>query len=259
MGVTKSGSIVVSFMTREGNATNLNFARSTDEGASWTNKVVDQVGGNFIVPCVSAFSDRVWVSYLDFNAGALLKARWSDDDGETWAKADVKTLTNLPVVQPPSCMARGSSVHVAFPYVKNLQSQEQPGDEYHVVKFDGTGSPTEVTASDAAGKFAYLGLMVPEEIPGAMSMLYYTGKKNPDPAGSLRMTRSTDDGATWSESIQVSKSVIFTTNRAGGEWLGDYLGAAQLGNEVLVAYGDNSKVSFGQNLTHISFVKVSRP
>lgn len=261
MGVTKSGAVVISYMTSDssGQNANLNMAKSTDEGASWTVNVVHRTAGNFIVPCVSANSDRVWVAYIDFARGSRVFARWSDDDGDTWPVNNTKALTEIPVVQPASCMAHGENVFVAFPYIKNLQSQEQPGEEYHVVSYNGTGSPTEVNASGGTTKATHLGLMVPEDIPGAMTLLYYGGKSNPDPNGFVYMTRSTDDGATWSESVPISGQLTFTTNRAGPEWLGDYMGGAQLGNELLVAYGDNSQKTQNLNVTHIAFVKVSRP
>jgi hypothetical protein len=258
LGVTKSGTVVLSYMTGNGANTSLKMARSSDQGATWSKTTVQKVQGNFIVPCVSYASDRVWVAYLDFAAGALLKTRWSDDDGVTWPAANTKSMTNLPVVQPPSCMARGSNVYVAFPYVRSLQSQDQPGEEYHVVKFDGKSPVTEVRADDNATKASHLGLLVPEDLPNALSIVYYGGQRNPDPKGMVRINRSVDDGMTWGTSVAISPALKFTTDRTNFDWLGDYLGASQIGNEVLVAYGDNSKLTQGQNVTHISFVKVSR-
>jgi hypothetical protein len=259
LGVTKAGTVVLSYMSGNDASTTLKMARSSDQGATWSKATVQKVEGNFIVPCVGYGSERVWAAYLDFAAGAILNVRWSDDDGVTWPAANVKILTNLPVVQPPSCMARGSNVYVAFPYVSNLQSQEQPGDEYHVVTFDGKGPVTEVRADDRATKASYLGLLVPEDLPNALSIVYYGGQRNPDPKGAVRINRSVDDGMTWGTSVAVSPPLKFTTDRTSFDWLGDYLGASQIGNEVLVAYGDNSKLIQGQNVTHISFVKVSRP
>jgi hypothetical protein len=259
MGVTKSGAVLISYMTRAGGGQAINVSKSTDGGASWTNAVLPSAQGNFVVPCASADSDRVWAVYNNFANSALLTVRWSDDDGDTWPAANRKEITSVPVVQPASCMARGSDVFVAYPYVRNLQSQEQPGEEYHVVRFDGTDSPTEVVATDKASSASHLGLLVPEDLPGTLTLLYYGGKGNPDPNGALRMTRSTDNGATWSESAAISSTLLFTTKRDGFEWLGDYLGGAQLGNELFVAYGENTQKVQNFNVNHIAFVKVTRP
>jgi hypothetical protein len=262
MGVTKRGAIVVTYMSQSGGTRTLHFAKSTDQGLTWKDHTISQEFGNLIVPCIGPSSERAWALFVDFSDNMSLKVRWSDDDGDTWPDGNVTKMTNLPVSRPPDCIARANSVIAAFQYSSKQTSTTFAGDEYHVIRYDGKSPPVEVRADDQlGGKLVMLGTLVPEALPKALSLVYYAGDKEDSPNGRVRMTRSLDDGATWGPSIVVSPPMLFTTKRGVVSWLGDYIGASQFGNDILIAYADNSRPTpkLGANVTHIDFVKVARP
>jgi hypothetical protein len=245
IAVTRAGTVVLTYMVdRGGQNSEERMARSTDQGATWQVVRVSSAPGNFIVPCTSKTGDRVWATFIDFRTAQVF-LQWSDDDGQTWPSGNSRRISNNNVVVPPSCAAQGEEVWVAYPFVRNLQSQDQPADEYHVAHFDGK-TLTDTTAYSKT--VSHLGQIIAEDLPGVLSLTLYTGAREGDRNGVLQRVRSKDGGTTWTA---ISKPLTFTTRRDNEQWLGDYVGTATVGGKFYASYGDNSS-----GFTKIAFTKM---
>jgi hypothetical protein len=244
---TKTGAVVVTYMVQTGDSsTEERMARSTDQGATFTVAKVSGGAGNFIVPCASKTGDRLWAAFIDF-ASVTVQLAWSDDDGVSWPPANKRQVSPNQVAVPPSCAAQGEEVWIAYPYVRNLMTQDQPADEYRVARFDGK---TLTEAPAYSKSLSHLGELIMEDLPGVMSLTLYTGTREGDRAGLLQRVRSKDGGKTWTPAA-ISAPLTFTTARDNQLWLGDYVGTATVGGTFYATYGNNAS-----GTTAVAFTKV---
>ena len=246
IAVTGKGTIVVTYASVDmaQSTETIVAARSTD-GSAFTR--VDLATGsghrNLAMPCVAA--DALYVVYLG-EEGLVL--RRSDDDGASFPSTHATTVAkgSQLTFDDPACVAAGDLVWVQWE--------------------ETTGTTTAATvvkvaaSSDRGGVFGEASLasdqplayhaQLAREPGGALDLVYYAGRSDPDPAGSYRRTRSLD-GKAWSPSVAVVEGLTFLTDRQTALWLGDYPGVVATSGALFTAFTENRS---GQS--HVAFARI---
>jgi hypothetical protein len=255
MAVTPKGTILMSIMEDTGPANILHMYRSEDQGVTYTDSEVyrgtQEQQANFIVPCTSPTSTRLYAAHLLVTSTGLAQwLRWSEDDGATWDPGNAIKVTSRTGPQPPSCAAQGDFAWVAYPRMNQITQQDQVADEYRVAIFDGTRI-SDFRADDKSRAASMIGSVYAEQLPGTLSLTYYAGTGPDDAAGELRRVRSRDYGQTWGKAETLVSGIFFTPERGTERWLGDYVAVSMIGNDFYTSYGDN-----GGNSVKVKFLKV---
>jgi hypothetical protein len=238
--VAADGSLVATVAARAGeypsNVDRLIVARSTD-GLQWDRvealppRPMGQLAG---IPhaCASTSSGRIWLLHIDSETPIFARIRWSDEHGVTWPAAnassgfappaEVTTLQGYDL----RCVGEGDEVWVMHGVSGGASSGESipPLDEIHLAYSQDGGKTFEHRAVLKEPGRRYLRPEIVLEPGGALDLIAYTGSDEGDPAGAVRLWRSTDKGATFVEQPVLLEPIRFTGSRAGADWIGDYSG-----------------------------------
>ena len=99
-----------------------------------------------------------------------------------------------------------------------------------------TGTRTErFDARDPAMGFAMHPLIV-RDSAGTTHVMYVAGKRDDDPAGSIRVTRLGGYATTFGPSVAIDGPIKFDPQWGVMPFLGDYFGAAAIGTDLMSAY-----------------------
>ncbi len=248
--VAPDGTVYVTWLDTGNQSKNLaprmRVAVSEDQGQTWKIYPIDSGQGGFrnlIYPCVDDVTGRVYVTY---HPGGGIGLRWSDDKGQTWPGATAVASQSDPqaMFDDPTCAAHNGEVWVAYGIGSDPFSETDNARSDHIrVAYSsdaGQSIAERYFAEDATAGTKFMHAQMVREAGGALDILYYAGSdKNPDPAGSVRLTRSTDKGKTWATSLVVRAPITFLTTRGDQRWLGDYIGLAAHGGKAYGSFADN--------------------
>ncbi len=232
----------------------MRVAVSQDAATSFSVYDIDDGQGfrNLIYPCVDAVTGRVHVVY---HPGGGIGHRASDDQGKTWPTVAAVALPGDPAAMfdDPTCAAHDGTVWVAYGVgTDSFSPSDSPRSNRLRVAISTDGGksfPKHVFAEDPAAGSKFLHPQLVRTAAGELVLLYYSGSdKNPDPAGSLRLARSTDGGNSFGPSTAVKAPITFKTARGDPAWLGDYIGLVARGGKIFATFADNAG---GQS--HIKF------
>jgi hypothetical protein len=215
-----------------------------------------------VFPCAPSAGNRIYATY---HAGGGIGLRWSDDYGASWPdlnKSAVADVNEMPAFDDPTCAADGQDVWVAYGLSPDPFSTGNNAKLSSVrLAHSPDGGKTvdfRVDAGDAQAAPFYMHPFLVRETGGALDLAYYAGASDGDPSGSLRRSRSTDGGKTFSASALVKSPIVFTGDRASVQWLGDYFGLATAGGELFLSYADN-RIGGNTAVVHIGFYRTAVP
>jgi hypothetical protein len=199
---------------------------------------------NLIYPCIDEQTGRLYVVY---HPGGGIGLRFSDDQGKTWPQATAVALPTDPdaMFDDPTCAAHGGKVWIAYGVgTDTFDKTTNPRSNRLRVALstDGGASIAQRTfAEDPATGTKFLHPQLARDTSGTLWLVYYAGSESdPDPAGTLRLSSSTDEGASWSPSTIVKQPITFLSARNNAQWLGDYIGLFALGSRLYISYADNT-------------------
>lgn len=252
--ITKPGTVLVTY---EASGV-LRAARSTNGGTSFTTSTLFTPAdpkndiANFVVPCTSKTSARVWATFLTVEGQAYgQRLMWSDDDGATWPAANTNFYGQDAAAVPASCAAKGNDVFLAYGvWPGTPQSKHAPVDLIRVVHTaDGTTFDRH-QATDATVAKVYLPDLIMDDATSTLHLSYYGGAAEGDTKGRVYRVKSTDSAATWSNAQAISAPLTFTALRSSTDWLGDYIGSGAGASDHVTAYTENSG-----SYAHVAFVR----
>jgi hypothetical protein len=246
--VTEAGTIVVTYASVPAGGTGASIvaSRSTNGGVTWTLSQVatgpDQ--RNLAMPCPGG--GALYVVYLG-DAGVTLKR--SDDDGATFPDAHTTTVAtgSLLTFDDPSCVVALNDVWVAW---EESAPNSVAANVVKVARSADRGATFGVPSRASDQPLAYHAALG-RQANGALDLVYYAGKSDPDASGSFRRTRSLD-GTTWAPSAVVWNDLTFLTDRQGVKWLGDYAAIATQAGLLYTSFTENTR-----GLAHVAFARLS--
>jgi len=232
-------------------------ARSTDGGAHWTRTAITSgVIASWPNVCASRTGGHVAAVFIDAQ-NAATGMRWSDDDGATWPDGNTNMVPlSLNEGEFPSCFAIDQDLWVmqGVSSMRPSRTYEPTLDDIQLTHSGDGGftlDPT-VSAQDPLAGGKYMRAMAVIEADRSISLTYYAGARDDDPAGTVRRSLSTDGGKTFAPSQILYQPITLTTSRAGTDWLGDLLGVADDAHGTFVAFVDN-----GDGKSHIRFTRLT--
>jgi hypothetical protein len=251
-------------------ANGLQFARSTDHGATFTHTTLANPGDgkfrNLAFPCV----DRAGGAYYAVTTSGMARAAqlhvelWrSADSGATWAKPTADVATDA-VFMDPTCAVHGSDVFIVYPSGNspfNTTSSPQAVSVNSVHAHDNAGTITfDATATVATGPSGtfYLNPQLARTAQGTLEVVFYSGV--PNMPGLLEHAHSTD-GTNWTRDM-LEMPGTFTLDRTARTWLGDYIGGYAADGFLYSSYADNAGACSGApalKCVHIAFTRTPSP
>jgi hypothetical protein len=244
--VTEAGTIMVTYasLPSAGTSASILASRSTNGGVTWTHSQVATGPDrrNLAMPCPGG--GAVYVVYLG-DGGVTLKR--SDDDGATFPDAHTTTVaTGLQLTfDDPSCAVALGDVWVAW---EESPPSSVAANVVKVARSADRGATFGVPSRASDHPLAYHAELA-REASGALDLVYYAGKSDPDTTGAYRRTRSVG-GSTWTPSVVVMKDLTFLTDRQGVKWLGDYAGIAPHAGLLYTSFTENKS-----GLAHVAFAR----
>jgi hypothetical protein len=250
---TAAGAVVVSWAYTSPGGDGVAFARS--DGKRWTKGVViERIDLRASHPrvCTSAAGDRVWVAYLDSEAGVRIRS--SDDGGASWSSARVATVST-PSEHPlladvaPVCVADADSVTVAYGVAK--VPDDRMAESIQVAKsYDGGRTFDARRVAESSGRV--LAPQMVREAQGAVDIAYYAAgaADGGEAAGSLRWVRATDDKSAFGPSRLARANFRFPAP-SDAAWPGTTFGLAWQDGTLYAASVDNSSAAPHVALTRI--------
>ncbi|RME20737.1 MAG: exo-alpha-sialidase, partial [Candidatus Zixiibacteriota bacterium] len=195
----------------------MRFARSTDEGQTWTIGSIDDGGGNNVgqYSSIAVAGGAIYVSYWDATAGDLKVAK-STNQGVSWAFGAVDTGNTNVVGQYTAVAATGNTVYVAY-YDATAR------DLKFAKSTDGASSWTTSVVDDGAGND--VGSHAAIAVSGSTVYVSYYDAT----AGSLKLAKSVDSGTSWS---------ISTIDSGMGNNVGQFSSIAVTSDAVYATYYD---------------------
>jgi hypothetical protein len=243
--VAPSGALILTWASL-GSPAAMRFAVSHDGETHFTEHDIANgaPAGNLIFSCVDGVSGRIFVTYY---AGASILLQSTDNDGASWsAPLTVSSSTDdAAMFDDPTCVAHNGKVWISYGIGTEAFSEDVNPRSLHlrlVTSNDaGQSIATRAFVEDSSAGTLFLHPQLVRESSGALDLLYYAGNdQDPDPNGSLRLTRSADGGSSWSASEVVASPISFQDDRGAQIWLGDYMGFVALGTSVYGDYVDNT-------------------
>jgi hypothetical protein len=233
-------------------------ARSTDGGAHWTRTPITSADDGDAWPnlCSSRTSGKVVAVFID-RVQNTTSFRWSDDDGATWPAGNVNAAPiSTHEGEFPSCFTIDNDVWVMQGVSLSPPSQTlEPTLDDIQLTHSGDGGFTldpKVSVQDPAAGPKYMRAAAAIEADRSISLVYYAGAQDNDPAATVRHSRSIDKGKTFSASEILYQPITLTTSRAGTNWLGDLLGITADAQGSYVVFVDN-----GSGQAHIRYVRLA--
>jgi hypothetical protein len=223
----------------------MRIAVSEDGAQSFSIHDIDDGQGfrNLIYPCIDELTGRLYVVY---HPGGGIGLRFSDDKGKSWPQATAVAAPSDPdaMFDDPTCAAHGGKVWIAYGVGSDsFDKTTSPRSDRLRVALSTDGGATiaqRYFAEDPAAGSKFLHPQLARDPAGTLWLLYYAGgEQNPDPAGTLRLASSVDDGASWKPSSIVKQPITFLSARNSGQWLGDYIGLHARGSRIYASYADN--------------------
>lgn len=207
---------------------------------------------NLIFPCLDEVTGRLYVVY---HPGGGIGLRYSDDQGSTWPGVTAVADPADPdaMFDDPTCVAHGGQVWVAYGIgTDTFDKTTSPRSDRLRIAHSTDGGDTIAAryfAEDPAAGTKFMHAQLARDAAGALHIVYYAGgDADPDPNGSVRLSRSTDGGKTWEPSSVVQQPNTFLRARNSVQWLGDYIGLHTRGARVYVTYADNTS-----GFSHVRF------
>jgi hypothetical protein len=228
-------------------------AATSDDGALWKPSTIAPDGTlrNVAFPCTSGA--QAHVVYL-VPGGVEVVSR-SGPSAPWSAPTRVDAPSGGAAFEPPSCVARGDDVWVAYGTGGGSGSAlETPLlDDVWVAHVTGQ-KVIRRRVSEPLGSLRYLLPFLTGDADG-FALTYYATAKDGG-MGTFRAAFSAD-GDAWGGAEAVHGPVLVTSKRGGLDWLGDYAGARLHDGALVAAFADNSSVP-GQTLSHVRVARVER-
>lgn len=236
--VAADGSVCVTYAK---STTEIVLARSSDGGSTFTPHTVTANGVvGFASACTGDDPQRIAVTHVrelgsadagDLRAEIALAA--SNTGGSAWQPeiAVSDPAATGPSEDRPSCVTTGTDIWAAYgvstyPLSNVTTMQLSTGlSVVHSGDFGATIDRRVQVVASTTERYMHPRL-VRDAASGNLYLAYYAGKDPDDGAASVRVSRSTDDGATWDAVVDASPAKLrLRTARSDYQWLGDYLGA----------------------------------
>ncbi len=261
--VTQNGSIVVSYANFD-QATSfaLTAAHSTD-GITWqrsdiTSDPTFSEFSNLSFLCADLAGPRVYSVFGTESAQNVFRIResFSDDGGVSWhAPLEVAGPGTNEIVtfDDPTCVALGNDLSVLYG-VSDMPATGMSESEASVaIKLahvtSGTSVATRTDVQDSTTGALFIHPQITGDATGKLSVAYYAGQFDGDDNGTYRVGPVTWNGHGPTRAYK--DPIFFTSKRGDPQWLGDYTGAVQLGDEVYTTFVVNEPTE-----SHIAFAKV---
>jgi hypothetical protein len=231
----------------------IGVARSVD-GLAWTEDVViERIGlrATFPFTCSAAHGNRLWVTYLDTEAGVRVRA--SDDGGATWSPsrgATVSTHDERLHIAPdmPVCAGDMQDVTVAYGLVHDAASVASSSI---VIAASSDGGRTfDARRSLVAGAIPLLHPQLAREDDGTLDLAFYAGGAAPG-AGALRWVRLEKDRAPLTLGKAARANFRFEPAADKSGWPGESFGWGWEAGNLYAASVDNSESS-----PHVAFTRI---
>ena len=230
-------------------------ARSVD-GQVWTHAAVvptGPVGQLAGIPhaCVSHSGTRLWVLHVDSTSPTWATLRWSDDLGATWPTANASTgfalLEDANGLQSYDlrCAGEGDDVWVQYGVADGVGTTTAipPLARVTVAHSPDGGTTWDRRTQVNPEETLVLRPELVLEPSGALDVVAYTGAAEGDPTGDVHWWRSTDGGVTFEDRGPLHSPILFTGERDGTAWVGDYSGLAVDGVDLFATFVDNTSGS----------------
>jgi hypothetical protein len=257
LAATSNGAVVATWAYGSSLGDGIGIARSTD-GRSWTKgSVLERVGLRASLPylCASGHGDRLWVAYLDSEAGVRVRA--SDDGGINWSPGrgtTVSTTEERPRIanDAPVCVGEAEEVTVAYGLAHDPRSASSLESIVLAKSYDGGRVFDSRRVLDGGG-VAMMHPQIAREYDGAIDLAYYAAGATPE-AGALRWTRAESDHAPLGLGLShVGRpSFRFEPARDKRAWPGDYFGWAWRAGTLYAASSDNAG-----EITRVAFTRIA--
>ena len=232
----------------------LQFARSTDQGATFARSVIAVASGEFFnlaFPCLDrAAPGPLYVVASASQHGVVLFE--SEDGGAHFTRRP--EIASDAVFHDPTCVVRGSDVWVSYDVGSADYTAElaPPARAVRVAHSPDRGQSIDrnVTVSNGPSGTQY-NLSTLAFSGNALELLYYQGHIDFDVT--LERATSTDNGVTWMHETLAHPGVM-TTARGLPCFPGDYIGSTITGGALYIAYSDNNA-----GRVHTAFLRVTSP
>jgi hypothetical protein len=254
------GTIVVTWSFSSSVADGIAVARSAD-GHSWTKGIVIQRIGlqaRFPFACSAAHGDRVWVAYLDAEAGVRVRA--SDDEGSSWSPSrgsTVSTADERPRVASdgPVCTGDADDVTVAYGLVRDPAAARSSGttglDAIVIARSVDGGRTFDSRRTLAAGGAPMMHPALAREPDGTLDLAFYVGGVAPE-SGALRWLRAANDQSPFGASKVVRPNLRLQLAADQRAWPGAYFGWGFRAGSLYAASVDNSGEA-----PHVAFSRIA--
>ncbi len=255
LAATGNGAIVATWAYASSLGDGIGLARSAD-GKAWTKgSVLERVGLRASLPyvCASAHGDRLWVAYLDSEAGVRVRA--SDDGGINWSPgrgATVSTADERARVanDAPVCAGDAEEVTVAYGLAHDPKSASSLESIVVAKSYDGGRVFDSRRVLDGGG-VAMMHPQIAREYDGAIDLAYYAAGTARE-TGALRWTRAESDHSPLVLGRVGRPSFRFEPARDKRAWPGDYFGWAWRAGTLYAASSDN-----GGEITRVAFTRIA--
>ncbi|MGO8993439.1 MAG: sialidase family protein [Polyangiaceae bacterium] len=253
LAVTGTGAIVVAWSYTSPLGDGIAVARSED-GKSWTKSIViERIELRATLPfaTASAHGNRVWVTYLDSEAGVRLRA--SEDGGATWSPARGATVSapedrKRIGVDTPVCVGDADDVAVAYGLVHDANATAL--DTIVIAKSSDGGRTFDERRTLEGGSMSMMHPALAREPDGALDLAFYATGATPD-TGALRWLHAERDRSPLGPSKVARASFRFEPATEAHNWPGAYFGWEWQGGSLYAASIDNSG-----DMAHVAFTRI---
>jgi hypothetical protein len=262
LAMTSAGTALVTWKYVNEGGNGIGIARGDAEG-NWTpGKVIERVGLQAWLPsvCASAHGDRVWVAYLDGEAGVRVRA--SDDGAASWSPSRAATVSLAEekprlAIDTPVCSGDGDDVVVAYGRTREPRDDARsPGLDAILIarSFDG-GRTYDWRRTIEMGDSVAMHPQVVREPDGAIDVAYYTMPTSADAGdatGALRYLRIAERGGGVVAPRVAHDHVKIARERKSPYWPGDYFGLAWREGKLYFA-----SIDAGGDVSHVELTSVA--
>jgi hypothetical protein len=198
--------------------------------------------------------------YLPFLVPGGIEVASSDDGGATWPAKNLARASgsDAAAFDPPSCVARGSSVWVSYGVTADADSFEKSPrlSAIRVARSDDAAGSFGGAADALDATAGPYGMHPTLALRGdAIALFYYAGDDAKAGSASARLATSVDGGDSFCPSIALAKGLVLETSRSGLGWLGDYAAMTPMGDALVAAFAHNGWKA-GAELSHVAVVVV---
>jgi hypothetical protein len=262
LAISPSGTALVIWRYTADDGNGIGIARGDADGRWLGGKVIERVGLQAWLPsvCASAHGERVWVAYVDGEAGVRVRA--SDDGAVSWSPARAATVSlsdEKPriAIEMPTCAGDGDDVAVAYGRTREGRDDgRSPGLDSIVIarSFDGGRTYDWRRTIEMPSDAVALHPQLVREPDGTLDVAFYQANAGADAgdAASLKYVRLEKGAASASAPRVVSDHVRIARDRKSPMWPGDSLGLAWHDGKLYVASIDATG-----DLSHVAFAGIA--